>query len=186
MTKKQLKFVDEYLKDFNATQAAIRSGFSFKTAGVQGHELLKKPKIQALIEDKKLELQKQSEDNWLTPENIAKGFKNIHDRCMQATPVMRWDAQQRRMVQATDEEGRSVWQFDSNGANRAWENIAKHVGFYELDNTQKTPVINVNLLQQNNFYGNGEQAAGDNGELTDPSVFTLLPSPTDQSDSQPG
>jgi phage terminase small subunit len=180
MTKKQTKFVDEYLKDFNATQAAIRSGFSFKTAGVQGHELLKKPQIQARLEEKKLELQKNSEDNWLTPENIAKGFKNIHDRCMQAAPVMRYNSATRRMEQVTDENGNHVWQFDSNGANRAWENIAKHIGFYELDNTQKTPVINVNLLQQqNNFYGNGEQAAGNNGELTDPSLFTLLPPPTD-------
>ena len=42
---KQQRFVDEYLIDLNATQAAIRTGYSEKTAGQIGHELLKKPEI---------------------------------------------------------------------------------------------------------------------------------------------
>lgn len=49
MTPKQQCFVDEYLKDLNATQAAIRAGYSAKTAAVTGHENLRKPKIAAAI-----------------------------------------------------------------------------------------------------------------------------------------
>ena len=186
MTGKQYKFVEEYLKDFNGTQAAIRAGFSARSAHVQANRMLNNDKVLTQISEKKKELAKKAEDDWMSPINIANGFRNIYSRCMQAEPVMRWDATQRRMVQATDEEGQGIWQFDSSGANRAWENIAKHIGFFELDNSQKTPIINVNLLQQNNFYGNGEQAAGNHGELTDPSLFTLLPPPTSESDSQPG
>ena len=49
LTPKQTRFVQEYLLDLNATQAAIRAGYSVKTAGSVGHEILKKPEIQAAI-----------------------------------------------------------------------------------------------------------------------------------------
>ena len=47
LTPKQQRFVDEYLVDLNATQAAIRAGYSAKTAGSIGQRLLKKVEIQA-------------------------------------------------------------------------------------------------------------------------------------------
>ena len=50
MTKKQKRFVDEYLIDLNITQAAIRAGYSPKTAYSIGSENLKKPEIRACIE----------------------------------------------------------------------------------------------------------------------------------------
>ena len=49
MTPKRDQFVKEYLVDLNATQAAIRAGYSAKTAGVIGTENLKKPCIQQAI-----------------------------------------------------------------------------------------------------------------------------------------
>jgi len=53
LTPKQERFVDEYLVDLNATQSAIRAGYSEKTAHSIGHENLRKPEIQALIERKR-------------------------------------------------------------------------------------------------------------------------------------
>ena len=50
MGEKQKKFCDEYLKDRNATQAAIRAGYSKKTARSIGSENLTKPDIKAYIE----------------------------------------------------------------------------------------------------------------------------------------
>lgn len=50
MTKKQERFIIEYLIDLNATQAAIRSGYSKKTAYSIGSELLSKPEIKSRIE----------------------------------------------------------------------------------------------------------------------------------------
>ncbi len=49
LTDKQARFVEEYLVDLNATQAAVRAGYSEKTAGQVGFENLKKPEIQDAI-----------------------------------------------------------------------------------------------------------------------------------------
>ncbi|MCF9034418.1 terminase small subunit [Acinetobacter nectaris] len=51
LTPKQQRFVDEYLIDLNATKAAIRAGYSEKTAHSIGAENLIKPEIQKAISD---------------------------------------------------------------------------------------------------------------------------------------
>lgn len=50
MNQKQERFAKEYLIDLNATQAAIRAGYSTKAARSIGYELLKKPDIRAQID----------------------------------------------------------------------------------------------------------------------------------------
>lgn len=50
MTAKMQRFCDEYLIDLNATQAAIRAGYSEKTARVIGQENLSKPAIKEYVE----------------------------------------------------------------------------------------------------------------------------------------
>lgn len=49
LTTRQIRFVLEYLVDGNATQAAIRAGYSARSAYAQGHENLKKPEIAAEV-----------------------------------------------------------------------------------------------------------------------------------------
>ena len=49
LTEKQQRFVDEYLIDLNATQAAIRAGYSAKTAQEQGSQNLSKLMVQQAI-----------------------------------------------------------------------------------------------------------------------------------------
>lgn len=51
LTPKQKRFVEEYLVDLNATQAATRAGYSGKTARQMGAENLSKPDIQAALRD---------------------------------------------------------------------------------------------------------------------------------------
>ena len=55
LTDKQEMFCLEYIKDLNATQAAIRAGYSEKTSGATGHENLKKPEIQSRLSELKNE-----------------------------------------------------------------------------------------------------------------------------------
>jgi phage terminase small subunit len=50
MTPKQERFIQEYLVDLNATQAAIRAGYSARTAREIGRENLDKPDIQAALQ----------------------------------------------------------------------------------------------------------------------------------------
>ncbi len=59
LTEKQQRFCDEYLIDYNATQAAIRAGYSEKTAYSQGQRLLKKVEIKTYIDEKLAEISSQ-------------------------------------------------------------------------------------------------------------------------------
>lgn len=59
LTEKQKRFVDEYLIDLNATQAAIRAGYSKKTAHVIGTENLQKPEIKKRIDERLAEIKSQ-------------------------------------------------------------------------------------------------------------------------------
>lgn len=60
LTKKNEAFCDEYLIDLNATQAAIRAGYSVESAGSIGSELLQKPEIRARIETAMAERSKRT------------------------------------------------------------------------------------------------------------------------------
>nr|DAY39622.1 MAG TPA: Terminase small subunit [Caudoviricetes sp.] len=76
-----MRFVDEYLVDFNATQAAIRAGYKAKTAHVIGAENLRKPKIAEEIARRQKDLQKRTE---VSQERVVKelariAFANIAD-----------------------------------------------------------------------------------------------------------
>lgn len=59
MTEKQKRFCDEYLTDLNATQAAVRAGYSKKTAYSIGEENLRKPEIKEYIEKRMAEKESQ-------------------------------------------------------------------------------------------------------------------------------
>lgn len=60
MTKKQKQFCEEYLIDLNATQAAIRAGYSCETAYSIGQENLNKPEIRANIDQAMAERSKRT------------------------------------------------------------------------------------------------------------------------------
>lgn len=129
LTAKQQRFCEEYLIDLNATQAAIRAGYSEKTAEAQSSRLLTYVNISEYIKKKQLII---SEKLDLSHEWVLTRFKDISDRCMQAEPVL-----------IKDSDGNWVesgeYQFDSSGANKATEQIGKHLGFYEAHNKQKNP-----------------------------------------------
>ena len=60
LTEKQQRFVDEYMIDLNATQAAIRAGYSVKTANEQGSQNLAKLSIQQAIAEQMAERSKRT------------------------------------------------------------------------------------------------------------------------------
>ncbi|MEJ2896238.1 terminase small subunit [Bordetella avium] len=61
LTAKQRRFVDEYLVDLNATQAAIRAGYSKKTARQIGEENLSKPDIAKAVQEAQAARSKRTE-----------------------------------------------------------------------------------------------------------------------------
>lgn len=81
MNPKQQRFVEEYLIDLNATQAAIRAGYSAKTAYSQGQRLLKHVEIATAIGER---CEKLSDKLEITAERVLRelallGFANMAD-----------------------------------------------------------------------------------------------------------
>ena len=94
MTKKQKRFVEEYLIDLNATQAAIRAGYSSDTAGSIGAENLKKPEIKSRIDKAMAERSRRTGINQdrVLQELARIGFAKITDVVDPDTAKIRPDA----------------------------------------------------------------------------------------------
>ena len=81
ITDRMKKFVDEYLIDFNATQAAIRAGYSPDTANEQGSQLLARPDIRELVAEGQKEVMERTQtfqDNAVDELKIV-GFSDLAD-----------------------------------------------------------------------------------------------------------
>ena len=74
LTAKQIRFVDEYMVDFNATQAAIRAGYSPKTAAAAAARLLRNVNIQAEIARRQKDLQRRTE---ISQDRVVKELARI-------------------------------------------------------------------------------------------------------------
>lgn len=97
LTPKQRRFVDEYLIDLNATQAAIRAKYSKNTANEQGARLLANVSVQAAIAERMKDREKRTE---ITQDKVLRelakiGFSDIRK-------VVRWGETEVRMVEADD------------------------------------------------------------------------------------
>jgi phage terminase small subunit len=112
LNDRQKAFCHEYLIDLNATQAAIRAGYSEKTSGATGHENLKKPEIQVYLQ--KL-MDKRSEKTEITAEYVLNNIKSIGERCMQAEAIL------------TDGVPTGEYKFDASNALKAQELMGKHL-----------------------------------------------------------
>ena len=74
MTDKQRRFIDEYLIDSNGAQAAIRAGYSAKTARKKASDLLRLPEISAAVKKRQDELSGKLR---ITQEQIIEELANI-------------------------------------------------------------------------------------------------------------
>lgn len=122
LSDKQRRFVQEYLVDLNATQAAIRAGYSERTAYSVGQRLLKNVEIQRAVAAAQAKRARRVE---VTQDYVLSNLVEVVERTMQRAPVL-----DRKGEQVTDEEGRAVWTFDAKSANRALELLGKHLGIF--------------------------------------------------------
>ena len=113
LTVKKEIFCNEYIVDLNATQAAIRAGYSNKTAQEQSSRLLSNVIIQQRIAELMEQRSKRVEINadW-----VLISAKRVFDRCMQEEEV-----------ETRDGEPTGVFKFEHSGANKALEIIGNHV-----------------------------------------------------------
>lgn len=117
LTPKQQRFVSEYLRSGNASEAAKAAGYSEKYAAQNADKLLKNTKVARAIEkgqerrNDRLELEEDFE--------LKKAIQLL-DMCMRPEKVYRMDGKPKK-----DIDGNYVMQFDSKGANTALQTIAK-------------------------------------------------------------
>ena len=112
LTQKQQRFVEEYLIDLNATQAAIRAGYSEKTAKEIGAENLTKPNISKAIAEAQAKL---SERTLVTQDMVVHGLLK---------------------------EAKYVGEGSSHSARvGAWAHLGKHLGMFVEKTENKTEVI---------------------------------------------
>jgi len=76
---KQRRFAQEYIVDLNATQAAIRAGYSAKTAKQQGQRLLTNVDVQKAVQE---QMNDRSEKTGLTAVYVLDGIKAATERCI--------------------------------------------------------------------------------------------------------
>lgn len=120
LTDKQELFAREYLKDLNATQAAIRAGYSENTARKIGSENLTKPDIQDFI----AELNKERlERVQIDADYVLRQAVKLHERCMQEVEPIT----DRRGEEVKDDQGRTIYGFDAKGAAAALKLVGEHI-----------------------------------------------------------
>jgi len=122
LNPKQEMFCHEYVIDNNATQAAIRAGYSEKTIKRQGTRLLMNADILSRVEELRAE---QIKRLGISSDWVILKLQDVFSKCMQTNPVMVWDHAEKKMK----ESGEYV--FDSKGALKSMELIGKHLGMFE-------------------------------------------------------
>ena len=85
LTAKQQRFVEEYLVDLNATQAAIRAGYSKKTAEQQAYQLLQKTSVR-ISKGQTLNLIKPEMANGITPDGKPPKRDYSAGHCCRSAP----------------------------------------------------------------------------------------------------
>ncbi len=133
MTPKQQRFVDEYMIDCNGTQAAIRAGYSPKTADQQASRLLTKVKVAAAIAEAK---QKQTERTEIDADYVLYGIQGIIERCEQAAPVL--DRKGEPVLVGTPDGGLApAYTFQADAALKGYGLLGKHLKLF-VDRTEHT------------------------------------------------
>jgi len=182
-TNKQQAFIYEYLKDFNATRAALDAGYSKKTAYSIGQENLKKPEIAEAIRQE-IESRSMSADEVLTRlSDIARGdITNLMDVSTMGfninlitkdedgnnvinpkSKLIKKIKQKVTTYLAKKEDGEDKeiveTEIELYSAHEALRDLGKHLGIFK-DEKPEPPNVNVTIVMDSmleKIYGNKEQ-----------------------------
>lgn len=154
LNPKQERFVAEYLVDLNATQAAIRAGYSPKTAKEQGARLLTNVHIQKAVQERR---QQHQANTGLTVERVLLeamrlaffDIRKLTDAEGNPIPINQLDDDTAAAIQglelaterSRDEDGSVtvVRKYKIADKNAAVERLFKHLGLFQKDNDQNNP-----------------------------------------------
>lgn len=161
LTPKQERFCQEYIIDLNGTQAAIRAGYSEKTAVEIASQNLIKLNIQAFINKLIAERSKRTEitADMVIREMAKIGMLNHQDYIGEGNEILDISKISRDKAAAVESIQKTVTTTKEGvetvsvkiklfNKNVALDQLAKHTGVYEKDNSQKTKVIKVSLRKK--------------------------------------
>ena len=166
LTPKQKRFVSEYLIDLNATQAAIRAGYSQKTAHSIGQENLTKPEIMQELEKA---MQKRQQRTEITQDRVLQEYA----RLAFFDPRKLFDSDGTpKPIEALDDDTAAALsglevreEFEGAGENRTFVGYTKK---YKLAN--KLGALDSLARHLDMFDGKGQEAEKESGE---PKPFEL-------------
>lgn len=157
LSPKQRRFVDEYLVDLNATQAAIRAGYSAKTAKQQGARLLTNADIAAAVQRG---MDKRSERTQVTADKVIRELARLGFSDMRK--LMEWgpDGVKLResddlddddalavaeVVETTTKDGGSI-KLKVHDKQAALVNLGRHLGLF-VDKQEHSGAVTVEVVK---------------------------------------
>ena len=123
------RFVHEYLIDLNGKEAAIRAGYSERTAASQASRLMRDPDVKAYRDAL---LQEQFDAIGITKHSIAAEVWEIYRKCVQKEPVLEWNSVTKEW------EHKGVWTFNVKGALKALDMLGKLLPGVEEDGSEES------------------------------------------------
>lgn len=155
LTDKEARFCEEYIIDQNGTKAAIRAGYSPKSANQNSTNLLARPLVAQKVRQL---LSEMAQTSMVTAQMIAQEYKkiafsNIDDVLVEGNEVADIKTLPKEVSAAVEaikktvnenKEGKTTSvQVKMHSKLAALEALAKHLGFFENDNRQKKLTFNV-------------------------------------------
>lgn len=153
ISDKQEMFCQEFMIDFNATQAAIRAGYSPKTAKQQGSRLLTNVDIQERLSELKNKASERLEitHDMLLRELANIGFSDIkefYEEGLSLKEIVNLSSDKTKAISSIKKTLTTFGSEDNQGTKEtiefklhdklaAIDKIGRHIGFFEKDNDQK-------------------------------------------------
>ena len=124
LTPKQQRFVEEYMVDSNKTQAAVRAGYSAKSAPQQGAALYKNAKVQKAIRERRKGI---SAKTGLSAEYVDHALMKVAESGLQKIKLLDGDGQE-----VLDADGEPVWVLvNPKAVLGACEQMGKRLGLFK-------------------------------------------------------
>lgn len=167
LTDKQLAFINEYFKDFNATQAAIRAGYSEKTAYNIGWENVRKREIADVISRRFQELAMSADEVLNRLADIARvdmgDFVTFEDGIKLPFIDLKKakDAGKLHLVKKIKYNAQGYLEFELHDPLPSLLNIGKHQGLFK-ETIEHSGELDLNVNYVNDWRDTGDTPTEDN------------------------
>jgi len=159
LTDKQKRFVEEYIIDLNAKQAAIRAGYSEKRAGEIGYQLLQKTTVENAI---KLAMDSREKRTNISADRVLLEIarlafndpRAIFDKNGALLPIKKWSDQSAAAISSVKvtaliQDGEKIGETQEIkfwDKNRSLDMAAKHLGLNAPQKTEESGTITVKII----------------------------------------